>query len=227
MFLTPLYGKTPPVLSFSTHDRLKVNVLVKSFMNRLWRSSLCDVFVLCFRDIDWNKRANQLASALPGLKPPHASSAIPWHSELSAWTTRCTANWANKLSLATVNSSGDSGDTLPPVCLENKFNTIKVLTSCTFKDALCSFGEDIFIGRNNELMDILCPNKLNKLSFHDWINKLALKENSVSHCLTLCICGGPCHLSNCVLGTLFSSENSLFIQLWKNKHISEFVLLPH
>ena len=30
--------------------------------------------------------------------------------------------------------------------------------------------------------------------------------------------------SNSVLGTLFSTENSLFIQLWKKIHISEFVL---
>ena len=33
--------------------------------------------------------------------------------------------------------------------------------------------------------------------------------------------------SHSVLGTLFSCENSLFIQLWKKINISEFVLLPH
>ena len=33
--------------------------------------------------------------------------------------------------------------------------------------------------------------------------------------------------SNGVLGTLFSSENSLFIQLWKKKKNSECVILPH
>ena len=72
-------------------------------------------------------------------------------------------------------------------------------------------------------------NKLNKqtllfFSFHDWmnrINKLTLKDDTISCCFTLFICGGPCHLSsshlasNCVLGTLFSSENRLFIQRGK------------
>ena len=33
--------------------------------------------------------------------------------------------------------------------------------------------------------------------------------------------------SNSVLGTLFSSENILFIQIWKKINISEFVLSPH
>ena len=46
-------------------------------------------------------------------------------------------------------------------------------------------------------------------------------DNTISYCFTLFIRGGPCHLSspNSVLETLFSSENSLFIQLWKNRHV--------
>ena len=47
----------------------------------------------------------------------------------------------------------------------------------------------------------ICINTFNKqtLSFHDWIswiNKLTLKDKTVSYCLTLLISGRPCHLSS-------------------------------
>ena len=41
----------------------------------------------------------------------------------------------------------------------------------------------------------------------------AQKNNANLYSFNLFTCGGPCHLSS-VLGTLFSSENSLFIHLW-------------
>ena len=42
-----------------------------------------------------------------------------------------------------------------------------------------------FWGRNINQSSCLCLNKLNKqtLCFHDWINKLTLKDNTVSYCL--------------------------------------------
>ena len=54
------------------------------------------------------------------------------------------------------------------------------------------------------------------------VNKLSLKDNKIQ-CFTLFIYGGPWHLSSdkkrpqCVLGTLVSSENSLFFQFWGKK----------
>ena len=84
-----------------------------------------------------------------------------------------------------------------------------------FKGALCSFREDILIKRET---DFFMPNLYKTNSFKcgkkPWINKLTLEGIIVSYCLILLICGGPCHvfsLKNSVLGTLFSSENSLFI----------------
>ena len=64
------------------------------------------------------------------------------------------------------------------------------------KGALRSFGEK----NCNQKSLFLCLNKLNKHSvcFNDWmnwINKLTLKNNTVSYCFTLFIYGGPCHLS--------------------------------
>ena len=64
------------------------------------------------------------------------------------------------------------------------------------KGALRSFGEK----NCNQRSLFLCLNKLNKHSvcFNDWmnwINKLTLKNNTVSYCFTLFIYGGPCHLS--------------------------------
>ena len=51
------------------------------------------------------------------------------------------------------------------------------------KGAQCRFGEEIWC--------------LDKPSLFSWLNKLnrqTLKENTISYCLTLFICGGPCHL---------------------------------
>ena len=75
-------------------------------------------------------------------------------------------------------------------------------------------------------------NWMNSLSSDDWINwinKLTLKDNTVSCCFALFTCGGPCHLSSFKQssGILLSSEDSLFIQFRKKQHISEFVLFPH
>ena len=47
------------------------------------------------------------------------------------------------------------------------------------------------------------------------LNKLTLKDNKISYCFMLFIFGGPCHLSS-VLGTIFSSENRFFSQLWNS-----------
>ena len=79
------------------------------------------------------------------------------------------------------------------------------------RDVLCHFGKDILIRRkrsSSTFFFFFCLNKLN--------NQIDLKDNKTSNCLTLFICGGPCHLSSFkqCSGTLFSSENSLFIQLW-------------
>ena len=85
-----------------------------------------------------------------------------------------------------------------------------------FKGALSPFGEGLLIRRErSSLTDIylyLTQTKwTNSLCFHDWINKLTIKDSTVSYCFTLLICGGPCHLSSFkVLTNLFSSENSLF-----------------
>ena len=60
----------------------------------------------------------------------------------------------------------------------------------------------------------------NCLCLHDWINRnkeTDLKEQHDVYCFTLFLCGGPCHLSSFkqCSGALFSSENSSFINLWK------------
>ena len=62
---------------------------------------------------------------------------------------------------------------------------------------------------------------------YDSLNKL---NNTTSYCFTLFICGGPCHLSRfkqCPWD-LLSSENSLFIQLWKKeKDLGLFLYLSN
>ena len=75
---------------------------------------------------------------------------------------------------------------------------------CIFKGALCSFEGDIFIRSRRWLI------------FHAWTNKLTL--NGIT--ITLFFIGRPFLASDCVLGILTSSENSLFTRLW-------IVLLPH
>ena len=96
-----------------------------------------------------------------------------------------------------------------------------------FKGALCCFWEEILIRREvSSTPDLFMPKQTKQTPFfHDWINKVTLNDNTLSFCFTLFICGGPCHLvSNSVLGTLFSSDNSLFIQLSK---IEIFLSLYH
>ena len=58
----------------------------------------------------------------------------------------------------------------------------------TFKEAFCSLEKKQlhFLSKQTKYRNPLC--------FHDWINKLILKDNS--YCFTLLICGGPCHLSS-------------------------------
>ena len=58
------------------------------------------------------------------------------------------------------------------------------------------------------------PSLTHYLCFHDWINKLTLKDDTISYCFT-----DPATflVSNSVLLTLFSSENCLLSLVWKNK----------
>ena len=80
--------------------------------------------------------------------------------------------------------------------------------SSHMKDAPCSFGEDILIGRESSSRKL---------------NKQTLKDNTTQYCLYV---ADPATFlaSNSALGILFSSENSLFIQLWK-KHMYFWVVL--
>ena len=80
---------------------------------------------------------------------------------------------------------------------------------------------EIIIRRQKFFFNFLFHTKqTNYLCFHDWLNKLTLKDNTISYCITLFTCvSDPATLlaSNSVPGTLFSSENGLFVQLWANK----------
>ena len=68
---------------------------------------------------------------------------------------------------------------------------------------LLYFFSVIFSFRENNLSEekdvhwliILCLCKLNK-HWMNRINKVTLKDNTVSYCFTLFICGGPCHPSS-------------------------------
>ena len=54
--------------------------------------------------------------------------------------------------------------------------------------------------------------KKKTFGFHDcinWMNKLTLKDNTVSYCFALFICGGPCHLSS------FKQCSGNLISLWE------------
>ena len=73
-----------------------------------------------------------------------------------------------------------------------------------------------------DLYIFLCLNKLKKqtLCFHDWMNKLTFKENTVSSCFNSAYMWRtlpPFLASDRVLGTLFSPENRFFIQHWKKQ----------
>ena len=50
-----------------------------------------------------------------------------------------------------------------------------------------------------------------------WIHKLILKDNTVSYCFTLCICGGPCHLSG--VKPCFPQRAACLFSYWKNKYV--------
>ena len=64
--------------------------------------------------------------------------------------------------------------------------------------------------------------QINSLCFHDltnWINKLNLKDNRVSYCFNLFICGGPCHLSSfqqCSLDLIFLWEQLVYSVMEKS-----------
>ena len=73
---------------------------------------------------------------------------------------------------------------------------VKVFFVLNFlRGAICTFGEYVLI-RTIVDWSFKCLNKLNKqtVCFHDWINKLTLKDNTISYCFTLFIGGGPCLL---------------------------------
>ena len=88
----------------------------------------------------------------------------------------------------------------------------------TLKGVLCSFGEEISIRREKIFIDWFW-NKLNKQTlfcFRDWINwlnKLTLKDNTISDWSTLFRCGGPCHLSS------FKQCSGYLIFLWGHSYI--------
>ena len=65
----------------------------------------------------------------------------------------------------------------------------------------------------------------NSLCFHDWINKLTLKDNTIlySFIYTLFICGGPCHLSSfieCSGDLIFHWEQLVYSVLEKSLYYS-------
>ena len=85
---------------------------------------------------------------------------------------------------------------------------------------LCSFGEGIFIRRKlysvADYLLIVC--------FHYWINKLTLKDNTISYCFTLFMCGvDPAiflvfwdlmFLSNQLVYSLAGEKNTYFLSLY-------------
>ena len=61
------------------------------------------------------------------------------------------------------------------------------------------------------------------------MNKLTLKDKTVSYYFTVFICGGPCHLSSlkqCSGDLIYSREQLVYSVMEKNNN-SDFVLLPH
>ena len=95
------------------------------------------------------------------------------------------------------------------------FRSLKWIVS-EVKGALRSFGEEILTRKEIYFWTDPSFFKTNSICFCDWINlinKLALKDNTVSYCFTLYLADPSTSLAaNSVLGTLFSSENSLFTQ---------------
>ena len=82
----------------------------------------------------------------------------------------------------------------------NQLFIYSVILYRQFKGALFHFGEDVLTRRERSILtDFIFYAKTNE------INKLTLKDNTVSYCFTLFTCGGPCHLSSfkTVFWTLF------------------------
>ena len=61
------------------------------------------------------------------------------------------------------------------------------------------------------------------------MNKLTLKDNTISHCFTLFIFGGPCHLSSFrqCYGNIIFPQKSFFYALMEKMNVPEFVLLHY
>ena len=75
----------------------------------------------------------------------------------------------------------------------------------------------VVFGRIVVIDSIVCLNK-QTLCFHDWINKLTLQDNIISFCFYFVYMWQtppPFLDSNSALVTLFSPENSSFLQRWK------------
>ena len=69
---------------------------------------------------------------------------------------------------------------------------------------------------------------INKHScYHDWINKLTWKDNTISYCFILLICGGPCHLANFkqYFGDLIFLLEQLVYSAIENKYFFNYFLI--
>ena len=58
----------------------------------------------CTRDVYWSSQANQLAPAQSTAAASGVNTNTPLVCMPPVWIAGCTANWANKLSTATVGS---------------------------------------------------------------------------------------------------------------------------
>ena len=100
----------------------------------------------------------------------------------------------------------------------------------TFKGAPCCLWGRHFKSEEKAfhgLILLLCLDKQTLICFLDWINKPTLrKDNTVSCCLTLFTCGGPCHLSSFkqCSGDLTPLGEQLVHSDLEKLNISEFVL---
>ena len=121
-----------------------------------------------------------------------------------------------------------------PQTTQCTLNVVICLFIFLIKGLLCSFGKDISIRRErSSLTNFLNTetNYVNKPSLFSWQDKLNKQTDLKGQpdfmlfyffFFFFFICGGLCHLfsfKRCS-GTVFSSENSLFIHLWKNWNYS-------
>ena len=66
-------------------------------------------------------------------------------------------------------------------------------TSIYIKGAVCWFLFLVFFWGAG-VSPLFCPNKQRRVCFHDPIKQTDLYHHTISHWLTLFMCGGPCHL---------------------------------